>query len=294
MWLEALTSAVVCSARRLSAGLLVVLLFAGVTVAAAEDGALTEDVTFEARFDGTTQKYVLLHPPRGRVQAGTNDRTALIVLHGHGANRWQFVRQSRGECAGAREVAAEHGLLLVSPDYRASTSWMGPAAEADLVQIIDQLQREHHIARILLAGGSMGGTGALTFAALHPALIDGVVSLNGTANLVEYPNFGEAIARSYGGTRDEVPGEYRRRSAEFVPWRLRMPVAATTGGQDRSVPPASVHRLLQSVRLFNANTLLIHRPEGGHSTTLADTRRALEFVLERMPRRPLPPHLPER
>lgn len=262
-------------------------------------GGRMEEVQFRADFDGSVQHYVLIHPPR-RPSAGDQEAlsvqpdTALITLHGHGSDRWQFVKSTRGECAGSRKVSVEHGLLMVSPDYRAKTSWMGPAAEADLVQIIHQLRREHGISRILLSGGSMGGTGALTFAARHPALIDGVVSLNGTANLVEYPNFSEAIARSYGGTRAEVPEQYRRRSAEFFPWRFRTPLAATTGGQDRSVPPESVHRLIDQVRLRNSDVLLIHRPEGGHSTSAADTRQALEFVLARMRARPLPPPLPER
>ncbi|MFM8930782.1 MAG: alpha/beta fold hydrolase, partial [Gemmataceae bacterium] len=71
----------------------------------------------------------------------------------------------------------------------ARTSWMGPAAEADIVQILRDLRKQYSVQKILLSGGSMGGTGALTFAALHPDLIDGVVSLNGTANLVEYDQF---------------------------------------------------------------------------------------------------------
>ncbi|MCA9116430.1 MAG: alpha/beta fold hydrolase, partial [Planctomycetaceae bacterium] len=262
-------------------------------------GGRIEVVQFPADFDGSVQHYVLIHPPQrppaaDSAASSVQPDTALITLHGHGSDRWQFVKSPRDECAAARKLAAEHGLLLVSPDYRAKTSWMGPAAEADLVQIIHQLRREHRISRILLSGGSMGGTGALTFAALHPALIDGVVSLNGTANLVEYPNFSEAIARSYGGTRAEVPEQYRRRSAEFFPWRFRTPLAATTGGQDRSVPPESVHRLIGQVLPRNSNVLLIHRPQGGHSTNAADTRQALEFVLARMQPRPLPPPLPER
>ena len=59
----------------------------------------------------------------------------LVALHGHGSDRWQFIRDGRDECRGTREAAARHGAILVSPDYRAPTSWMGPKAEADLVQI---------------------------------------------------------------------------------------------------------------------------------------------------------------
>ena len=57
----------------------------------------------------------------------------------------------------------------------------------------------------------MGGTSALAFAAMHPETIDGVVSMNGTANMVEYAGFTEAISAAYGGTKTEQPQVYRSR-----------------------------------------------------------------------------------
>lgn len=238
-----------------------------------------EDVSFKASCDGTEQKYVIIFPD-GFFAA--KPRTALIALHGHGSDRWQFVKDARGECRAARDVAAARGMLFVSPDYRAKTSWMGPKAEADMTQIIAELKQRHRVNRIILCGGSMGGTGALTFAALHPDLLDGVISLNGTANLVEFAGFPDAIAASFGGTRAQLPGEYRRRSAEFWPERFKMPVAATTGGKDRVVPPDSVRRLLDVVKEKNPNVLLIHRPEGGHSTDYDDAKSVLEFVASKV------------
>lgn len=106
-------------------------------------------------------------------------------------------------------------MIFVSPDYRAKTSWMGPAAEADLLQIQDELNRRYRIRDVVICGGSMGGTAALTFTALHPNGVDAVVALNGTANLLEYPNFTEAIAESFGVTKTDKPDVYRERSAEF-------------------------------------------------------------------------------
>lgn len=237
-----------------------------------------EDVSFKASCDGSQQKYVVIYPK------SFDDRmpqSLLIALHGHGSDRWQFVKQTRGECRAARDVAAEHGLLFVSPDYRAKTSWMGPKAEADLVQIIQSMKKRLKVDRVIVCGGSMGGTGALTFSALHPKLVDGVVSLNGTANLVTYEKFSDAISESFGGSKQEVPDEYRRRSAEFFPERFSMPLAATTGGKDRTVPPESVLRLVSAVRKTNRNVLSLHRKDGGHSTDYKDSKAALEFVVAR-------------
>ena len=241
--------------------------------------ARIEDRSFPSEFDRSEQRYVVMIP------AGISldkEVKILVTLHGHGSDRWQFVRQTRGECRAARDVAAAHNMLLVSPDYRAKTSWMGPAAEADLVQIIRMLKKQYRVTRVILSGGSMGGTGALTFAALHPRLVDGVVALNGTANLIEYKRFQEAIAKSFGGSKEQIPAEYRKRSAEFFSDRFTMPLAATTGGNDDIVPPGSVLRLIAEVRNHNQNVLSIHRQQGGHSTTYEDTKRALEFIVMAM------------
>jgi dipeptidyl aminopeptidase/acylaminoacyl peptidase len=233
------------------------------------------DLSFTADCDGSTERVVELLPPDFDTAV---PHDLLIALHGHGADRWQFIREARDECRGTREAAARHGAILLSPDYRAPTSWMGPKAEADLVQIIATAKERHRIGRVFVSGGSMGGTGALTFAALHPDLVDGVCSLNGTANLVEYQRFLDAIAASFGGRKEEVPEEYRKRSAELHAEVLTMPVALTTGGRDDIVPPESVLRLHGTLKSLGRPVLLLHRPDRGHDTDLADTTAALDFL----------------
>ena len=252
----------------------VVLLLAPLNAAFAP-AAEPVDLAFTAACDGSTERVVELLPPDFDPAA---PHDLLIALHGHGADRWQFIREARDECRGTREAAARHGAILLSPDYRAPTSWMGPKAEADLVQIIASAKERHRIGRVFVCGGSMGGTGALTFAALHPDLVDGVCALNGTANLVEYGRFLDAIAASFGGTKEEVPEEYRKRSAELHAESLTMPVALTTGGRDDIVPPESVLRLHGTLKSLGRPVLLLHRPDRGHDTDLADTTAALDFL----------------
>ena len=233
------------------------------------------DVTFTSETDGTEQRYVVLLPDRFDVYV---PHDVLIALHGHGSDRWQFVTDKRPECQGARDVAARRKMIFVSPDYRAKTSWMGPAAEADLLQLLDELNSRFRIRDVVISGGSMGGTSALAFAAMHPDCVDGVVALNGTANLIEYANFTDAIAESYGGTKKENLEIYRERSAELFPERLTMPVAATTGGNDALVPPDSTLRLLAALKRQGTHALSIHQPDGGHETNYEDTVAAFQFV----------------
>ena len=172
-------------------------------------------------------------------------------------------------------------MILVSPDYRAKTSWMGPKAEADVVQIIDELKARYRIGKAIICGGSMGGSSALTFAAIHPERVDGVASMNGTANHLEYERFQDAIAESFGGTKAQIPREYKKRSAEYWPERLTMPVGVTVGGKDDIVPPASVMRLAGVLKKLQPNVLLIVRPSGGHSTNYADGKEIIEFVIRK-------------
>jgi pimeloyl-ACP methyl ester carboxylesterase len=266
----------------LVAGLLLVV---GRNLPAAE--RRTEDVTFVARCDRSTQHYVLVTP------AGFQPDIAhhvLIALHGHGSDRWQFVNHPRDECRAARDAAAAHQMLFVAPDYRAKTSWMGPKAEADVVQILAELKTRFRVGKVILCGGSMGATAALTFAVLHPELVDGVVAMNGTANLLEFGGFAEAIRASFGGSKTEIPEEYRRRSAEFRPERLTMPVALTVGGADRVVPGASILRLVHRLEKLQPNVRLTYRPQGGHSTNYDDAKAAIEFVLGRSCGRAFPEH----
>lgn len=243
----------------------------------ADEPAL-EDVAFTATVDQSEQRYAMIMPSRfDNAQA----HDMLIVLHGHTSDRWQFVRWDRDECRAIRDFAARHNMLLVSPEYRPSTSWMGPKAEADVVQIIADLKQKYRIARVFISGGSMGGTSALAFAAMHPDLVAGVASLNGTCNLVEYTNFSRFIAESYGGTKTQVLDEYKKRSAEYWPERLTMPIAMTTGGKDTAVPPQSCQRLEKVLKLLGRDVLLIHREDVGHATNYDDSLAICEFMLEK-------------
>lgn len=236
------------------------------------------DIEFKANCDQTTQRYVLLLPEQFSPK---EPHSLLIALHGHGSDRWQFIKDPRGECRAARDIARKYNLIYVSPDYRARTSWMGPQAESDLQQIIEELKSEYQIDQVFLCGGSMGGSSSLTFAALHPELIAGVAAMNPTANHLEYNNFQAAIQASFGGTKQQIPEEYKKRSAEYWPEKLIMPLSISVGGKDTSVPPDSARRLIHVLQQLDREVLLIDRPNEGHKTSYEDSRAILEFVIQR-------------
>jgi lysophospholipase L1-like esterase/predicted esterase len=247
-------------------------------------GAEPQDIAFTSKLDRSEQRYVQVLPDSLQSDEPVS---VLIALHGHGSDRWQFARTDIAEARAAQDAAKKYGMIYVSPDYRAKTSWMGPAAEADVLQIIDDLKSQYRISKVVICGASMGGTSALTFAALHPEVIDGVVSMNGTANLVEYDQFQDAIAASYGGSKTEKPDEYRRRSSELHADKLTMPIAMTTGGQDKLVPPDSVLRLAETLTKLRRPALSIHQNAGGHDTKYEDAAAAFAYVLTQVVARPV-------
>lgn len=259
-----------------STAICVVLLAMNITpVAFADNGPRIEDMAFRAKCDNSLQHYALLYP-----EGFTATRThhVLIALHGHGANRWEYTKGAADECRAARDAAAAHRMLYVSPDYR-TTSWMGPKAEADLLQILEELKAKFRIGKVVVSGASMGGSSALTFTAMHPELVDGVISMNATANHLEFENLQDAIRESFGGTKARIPQEYKKRSAEYWPERLTMPVGITVGGKDSIVPPASVVRLAGVLKKLQPNVLLIAREATGHRTNYVDAKTAFEFVI---------------
>lgn len=236
-----------------------------------------KDITFISNLDGTKQQYVELLPNDFRSDKAYD---LIIGLHGHGADRWQFVKDARGECLAFRTIAADDQMIAVAPDYRATTSWMGPAAEADLVQLIAALKSKYKVRRVFLIGASMGGTSALTFAALHPELLAGVTAMNAHANHLEYTNFQEAISRSFGGKKTDIPVEYKKRSAEYWPERLTMPLGFTIGTTDTIVPPESVIRLSGILKKLDQRVLLIEDKESGHTTSFENAMTAMKYMLK--------------
>ncbi len=104
--------------------------------------------------------------------------------------------------------------------------------------------------------------------------------MNGTAKHLEYTGFQDAISASFGGTKEQIPEEYKLRSAEYWPERLTMPIAITASGQDKTVPPASVVRLATVLKNLHRQVLLVYAESEGHRTSYANAIAALEFAIE--------------
>ncbi len=202
---------------------------------------------YRSAIDGHEDR-IFLRPPSAR------GRPWVVVLHGHGSLGDQvFVREDIRRAW--LPLLVEHDVGILSPDLRGD-AWMGPAAAADLKRLIAAVREAFAAAAIGLVGGSMGGTGALIYAGLHPEDIDGVVVWCPATDLAELVGFlaaGEAeggtvlaevrraIEAGYGpaGHSDT----YARHSILANHRRLTMPVAVVHGDRDAMIPVAHARRL---------------------------------------------------
>jgi dipeptidyl aminopeptidase/acylaminoacyl peptidase len=242
------------------------------------DGICEE--SFVASFDGTRQTYLLLE------SRGSKDTSApLLVLYLHGASTHQDQGMTAGIYDGFFErlwdwVQSQNGVY-VCPDYR-GPSWMGPAAEADVVDILAALRKRYPDSRVLLTGGSMGGTSALIFAARHPELLNGVYALCPATDMTEmYPTFSDQLLKSYGGSPDEVPEVYRERSSRYYAESLsQLPVAIIHGADDELIPVSHSRSIVEALRAKNANLQYVEVEGYGHQALYpADVPLAMNFLI---------------
>lgn len=238
--------------------------------------AAPREVSFTARVDGSEQRYVLALPEGYQAERTYH---MMVGLHSFGGDRWQFLNTSYPTVRAAVDTVAKWKMVYVLPEYRGPRSWMGAKAEADVVQIIEEAKARFHTGKVFLCGTSMGGSAALTFTALHPELVDGVIAMNATANYLELDTVNDSVAEAFGGAKDRIPGEYKRRSAEYWPERFTMPVALTAGGKDTLIPAASVTRLAAVLRKLGRKMFLIVPPDQVHQTDYPDALAAFDFVL---------------
>lgn len=229
---------------------------------------------FSSPWDGTEQSYL-------EKNFGGGDLT-IICLHGAASH------QDQGMTAGIYGNAFGHwagelsrrGALYICPEYRGG-SWMGPAAEADVREILRRIRGSGFGGKIFLVGGSMGGTAALIFASRFPEEIDGVFAMCPATDVIAmFPRFSEQFLSSYGGSPDEIPQIYTERcSRNFTEALARLPIFFVHGTDDALIPVEHSRILATRLRERNARFRYVELPGGDHDAPIAfPLPEALHFL----------------
>jgi pimeloyl-ACP methyl ester carboxylesterase len=183
------------------------------------------------------------------------------------------------------------GFGILTPNLR-DDAWMSPAAAEDLRLLLQFLRDEHQAERFVFVTGSMGGTGALIYAVLHPKDVVGVVALCPLTSIVSLfdwsrqppeatrlPRIAARIGAAYECKPEEMRELYDRHSCLEHADRLTMPVYLAHGDADDVIPVGESRALAAAV---TSGVLKYHEmPGGGHDAPLvpAILQEGLDWVL---------------
>ncbi len=221
----------------------------------ADDGMSAGQIvrrTFTSLADGTEDVYGLMPALSSN---GAQGQTLVVYLHGMGSNHLEPFIYPFGQPIAQAIQNKYPNVSILSCSYRRDASWGNDLAIADINQNIRQILQEFPIKRIILMGTSMGGCTVLTYAATAPAdikeKIQGVVSVEGAGDLKQLYDTSQnlsvrvAMIAALGGTYEEVPGMYQRKSflTNIKGLNPGVKVAVVSATLDKIMPP----RLQQSI-----------------------------------------------
>lgn len=243
--------------------------------------------SFNCSLDGSRWPYLRQVPP------GT-PRGVLLFLHGHYGDHHQGMTcEIYNDAFGAlREECRQRGWEYITPFYGGNT-WMGPAAEQGLAELIMQVRKRLPEVPLYLSGGSMGGSSALVFAIRRPELIDGVLARCPAADIEAYyawaraannptlQNIAAAIRLHYTIEGRDLALQLAARSALRHAARLTMPVHIVHGTADATIPIDGSQRLVAELRRLHHRLYYHEIPGGEHDAPIltVDWAQALDFLV---------------
>ena len=196
----------------------------------------------------------------------------VVYLHGHGSHGDQIL--TRPDVAAMYSVLDEkYKLSLIAPNLR-DNAWMSRAAVEDLRNILQEAKQKYRFSRYVFLAGSMGATGALIFATLHPELVDGLGLMGAATDIFRYRNFcscGDLSDVKYALFKaiDEnyLPEDYELHNVCANFEKLTMPLVFFHGTEDPIMPVSEMTALQEKMKDF-PNAYFRHVP-GGHDAPLA-------------------------
>lgn len=230
--------------------------------------------------DGQEDECFLRPPARGS--------DWVVYLHGHSSKGDQLFTRADVRALWWPEIE-KRGLGILSPTLRGN-AWMGPAAAADLHDLLAEIRARYAARRFIFIGGSMGGTSCLIYAALHPADVAAVSAVCPGADLATYYPFlrrqntgvykeiADAIRDSYGGEPGERAALYAKHSAVANSKALTMPVFVAAATGDAIIPVDQARALASG--MGDAMTFTYREQAGGdHESPLQAMPAGIELVV---------------
>ena len=223
------------------------------------------------------EDYALFH-------ASEKSHDCVVFLHGHGSNGLQI--GGRADLQELLQEFVDSDLNVVAPNLRGN-NWMNPEAVQDLNWLLTKLKAEHNFRKYILVSGSMGGTGALIFAGLHPELVDGMVIAGAATDIGVYLEWckqfydTENIRSIIGKTIEEryTADALSAHSACSLTEKLTMPIYYSHGGADEIIPVSEARNLCERMA-GKTNFHYEEIPGGDHDSPLRRTDEDFRSLLK--------------
>ena len=210
----------------------------------------------------------------------------VVVLHGHGSHGDQLVVENwRERLKDWHACLLELGASVLCPNLR-DNAWMSAPAVEDLAALLRQLKAAHPWRRLVIASGSMGGTGAFIFSIRHPELVDGVVALGAATSLKTYatwcgqPGRLPVVGNIPAAIRAAYPTEESLADHDVCAHagRLAMPIIYYHGADDELIPASEARNLAEKLKDKRDFSLKLV-PGGDHDSPLPFFREGLVTLL---------------
>ena len=232
-----------------------------------------EKITYTSKVDGAQDWYMLCNAGRGT--------DCLVYLHGHGSRGDQLF--TRADIKDRLPLIAKLGLSVIAPDLRGN-SWMCPTVVEDLADILVSCREKYGFRHFIFVSGSMGGTGAMSFAVLHPELVAAVGVMGGATNLRRYREFLRHGKLSiHKEILDAIEAHYTESDYDFhdvsaQAEKLTMPLYYAHGTADGIMPKTEMYDLRDKLdgrpgKVFRAI------PHGGHDSPIPLFGEMLSYLL---------------
>jgi pimeloyl-ACP methyl ester carboxylesterase len=244
--------------------------------------------TFTCTLDGSLWPYLVQDAPG---QA----RGLLLNFHGHYGDETQMMTEEIYEDAFGklRRECLRRDWAYVCAWY-GGNSWMGPVAEAGMVDLVGVLEARWPNVPVYLQGGSMGGTSVLILAMRQPQLFAGVTARCPAADIEAYydwalaraddnptlRNITDAIRLHYTMDGHDLRQELQARSALRHAERLTMPVNLCHGESDALIPVEWTRQLAARLREPGRAVQYEEIPGGDHDSPVrgVDWGKVLGFI----------------
>lgn len=235
-------------------------------------GRVLRDIVF-ARHTGFRPLSLDLHLP-----AGEEPAPVIVQLHGGGwrqGSRTSFSPLVSAEDSFGRMVAA--GFAVAAVDYRLSGEAVFPAQVDDVRAAVAWIRAEGERfgldgSRLVLWGGSAGGTLAALIGLEEGAAVRGVIDWYGPSDLLAMGEFtrgvdapGESREDQWlGASVFDVPDTAKAASPAFRVHAGAPPFYLAHGADDNDVPPSQSRRLADALSAVGVDVQLHLEPGAGH------------------------------